>query len=70
MPKDAFAIDCVITVNMMSPGTIKAPYDTPSTGIMRGPIADPNTIKYSIVEITGDANDCKGVLKVLAISKV
>jgi hypothetical protein len=36
---------------------------------MREPIAEPNTIKYSAVDITGEIMDCRSVRKVRAISK-
>jgi hypothetical protein len=36
---------------------------------MRLPMAEPNTIKYKAVEITGDIMDCNSVRKVRAISK-
>ena len=45
MPKLALLTDCCRTVSIISPGTMKAPYCTPSTDWMRPPMADPNTTK-------------------------
>jgi hypothetical protein len=41
----------------------------PSISTMREPIAEPNTTKYSEVEITGEAMLCIRVRQVRAISK-
>jgi hypothetical protein len=45
MPKEAFDTLCISTVSMISPGTMKAPYSTPSIACMREPIAAPKTTK-------------------------
>jgi hypothetical protein len=45
MPKEAFDRLSVNTASMMSPGTMNAPYGTPSRFPMREPIAAPNTTK-------------------------
>ena len=55
MPKEALFRLSVSTVSMMSPGTMNAPYETPSMLTMREPIAEPNTTKYSEVVMTGVA---------------
>ena len=39
-----FRLD-VIIFNIINPGTIKAPYDTPSISVILDPIADPKTTK-------------------------
>tara|TARA_B100000674_G_scaffold477395_1_gene472967 strand:- start:129533 stop:129685 length:153 start_codon:yes stop_codon:yes gene_type:complete len=49
---------------------IKAPYSTPSMATMREPMAEPNTIKYSDVDNTGDAMLCINVRQVRAISNL
>ncbi len=58
MPKDALVRLSVITVSMISPGTMKAPYWTPSIESMREPMAEPKTTKYNEVESTGAATLC------------
>ena len=45
MPNEAFIVLCVSSVSMINPGTMKAPYETPPTVVMRPPIAEPNTTK-------------------------
>ena len=70
MPKEALLRLSVSTVSMMRPGTMNAPYDTPSMLTMREPMAEPNTTKYSEVVITGAAMLWKMVRKVRDISKV
>ena len=45
MPKEAAVIELVSSVSMIRPGTMKAPYSTPSIDWMREPIAPPNTTK-------------------------
>ena len=61
---------CVRSDSMTSPGTMKAPYATPSISLMRDPMAAPKTTKYKDVEITGDTMLCRSVRQVRAISKV
>jgi hypothetical protein len=56
--------------SMMRPGTMKAPYATPSTSVMREPIAEPNTTKYSDVVITGVTRLCHTVRIARAISNL
>ena len=61
MPKIALPMLCVSSVSMMRPGTMNAPYSTPSTACIRLPIAPPNTMKYSDVVMTGrDAGSATG----------
>jgi hypothetical protein len=36
---------CVSSVSMIRPGTMKAPYGTPSISVMREPMAAPKTTK-------------------------
>jgi hypothetical protein len=45
MPNEAFIVLCVSNVSMISPGTMKAPYATPSISVMRVPMAAPKTTK-------------------------
>ena len=45
MPNEAFDRLSVKSASMISPGTMNAPYGTPSTSLMREPIAAPNTMK-------------------------
>ena len=45
MPNEALEMLWVSTVSMIRPGTMKAPYCTPSTSSIREPIAVPNTTK-------------------------
>jgi hypothetical protein len=45
MPNEAFEMLCVKTDNMVRPGTINKPYDTPSMFSILDPIAEPNTTK-------------------------
>jgi hypothetical protein len=49
MPNEAFETLSLRIDSIMRPGTMKAPYLTPSTTPMREPIAEPNTTKYSEV---------------------
>ena len=55
IPNDALEILWVSTDNMVSPGTINKPYETPSIFSILDPIAEPKTTKYKAVEMTGDA---------------
>ena len=45
MPKEALKIDWVNRLSMIRPGTMKAPYSTPSISCMPEPMAAPNTTK-------------------------
>jgi hypothetical protein len=45
----------VSTDNIVNPGTINKPYETPSIFSILDPIAEPKTTKYRAVEITGEA---------------
>ena len=58
------AIKAIYTVEMART------FRTPLMAVMRGPMAEPKTTKYSAVEITGATIDCSGVRKVRAISTV
>ena len=57
------------TDSMMRPGTMNAAKGTPSISVMREPMAEPNTTKYSDVVSTGVRMLCTTVRKVRAISK-
>ena len=59
----------VSTDSMMRPGTMKAAKGTPLISVMREPMAEPNTTKYSDVVNTGVSMLCTTVRKVRAISK-
>ena len=68
MAIDAFEMLCVRIVSIISPGTMKAPYETPPICCICDPIAAPNTTKYSAVVITGVAMDCQTVRQARCIS--
>ena len=70
MPNDELEILWIKSVNIIKPGTMKAPYGTPSISAMRVPMADPKTTKYSDVEITGETIVCNNVRFVRAISNL
>jgi hypothetical protein len=70
MPNDAFEMLSLSNESMVRPGMMKAAYLTPSIRAIREPMAEPNTTKYSEVEITGEAMLCSNVRQVRAISKV
>ena len=68
IPKDALLTLCICTVSIINPGTINAPYETSLILSILDPMAAPKTIKYKIVDRTGDTKLCIKVLKDLFIS--
>jgi len=69
MPNEAFEMLSVNSDSMTRPGTMKAPYDTPLTSLIRPPIAAPNTTTKSAVVMTGVSTLCNSVRRKRAISK-
>ena len=55
MPNEALKMLSVESDSIIRPGTMKAAYGTPPTFDMREPIAEPKTMKYSDVVMTGVA---------------
>ena len=70
MPNEALERLSVKSVSMISPGTMKAPYGTPCTSVIRLPMAAPKTTKYSDVVITGVRRLCISVRVARPISSL